>query len=173
MTAGLTEWLYYEINVSVDCASADAHLRITASSSLALVVWVDGQPMAAAEDHNHDAARVHLEHAMALNTAFVADQPRALTILAVAIGGAPNFEFDANSTRMLRGIVGDVRLGEHNLTSSTWRMRPGLAGEHWRAPAGAAPSMGASSLAYCGFRNVAAHAVQHACASTARRRLLA
>jgi hypothetical protein len=136
MTAGLTEWLYYEINVSVDCASADAHLRITASSSLALVVWVDGQPVAAAEDHNHDAARVHLEHAMALNTAFVADQPRALTILAVAIGGAPNFEFDANSTRMLRGIVGDVRLGEHNLTSSTWRMRPGLAGEHWRAPAG-------------------------------------
>ena len=137
LTAGLTEWMFYETNVSVDCTRVAARLRITASSSLALVVWVDGQLVAEAEDHNHDAARMQLEHSLELNTEFVAGQPRALTILAAAIGGAPNFEFDANSTRMLRGIVGDVRLGSHNLTSSqTWRMRPGLAGEHWRAPAG-------------------------------------
>ena len=135
LTAGLTEYMFYETNVSVVCTSADARLRITASSSLAFVVWVDGQPVAAAEDHNHDAARVQIEHAMALNTEFVGDQLRALVILAVAVGGAPNFDFDANSTRMLRGIVGDVWLGDHNLTSQTWRMRPGLAGEHWRAPA--------------------------------------
>ena len=136
LTAGLTDWVFYEANISLVCASVDARLRITASSSLAFVVWVDGQPVAAAEDHNHDAARVRIEHAMALNTDFLAVQPRALTILAVAIGGAPNFDFDANSTRMLRGIVGDVWLGDHNLTSQTWRMRPGLAGEHWRAAAG-------------------------------------
>jgi hypothetical protein len=90
----------------------------------------------AAENHDHDAARDTVEHAKALNTDFDAEQPRTITILAVAIGGAPNFGFDAGSTRMLRGILGDVWLGEHNLTESSWRMRPGLAGEHWRAPSG-------------------------------------
>ena len=147
LTAGLSEYVYYETSVTADVPAGDAVLRVTTSTSLGLVVWVDGEPVAAAENHDHDAARATVEHAVALNTAFAADQPRCVVILAVAIGGAPNFGFDANSTRMLRGILGDVWLGEHNLTSQTWRMRPGLAGEHWQAVSGGrVPWTPASSL---------------------------
>ena len=45
LTAGLSEYAWYETNVSVN--ARDAVLRVTASTSLALVVWVDGEPLAA------------------------------------------------------------------------------------------------------------------------------
>ena len=50
LTAGLSEYAWYETNVSTGVR--DAVLRVTASTSLALVVWVDGEPLAAGASHD-------------------------------------------------------------------------------------------------------------------------
>jgi hypothetical protein len=142
VTAGLTEYLWYETNVSLAVAE-QLVLRVTASTSLSLVAWLNGtlatkQP---AEDHNHDTSLATVEHEMDLTAAADACDDRSsclLTLLSIGIGGTPNYPIDPNATRILRGIVGDISLGGANITThaSAWRMRPGLAGEHGHAASG-------------------------------------
>ena len=133
ITRGRTDFLWYETNVTLPTAvTGPLPLRATTSTSLSLVAWLNGTLAAArpAENHDHDAglSTVQLELDLSDSTC---EGLCLLTLLSVTIGGAPNYPVDPNSTRFLRGIVGDVTLGGFNITehASPWRMRPGLVGE--------------------------------------------
>ena len=148
ITMETTDHLYYETIVSLDDVSLDASdallLRVTASSSVSLLAWLNGtlatvQP---AENHDKDASRRTVEHVLDLSAAAGACDASGrcpLTILSSTIGAEPNWPVDPNSTRFLRGIVGDVMLGSRNITAHGWRMRPGLAGEAQLACGGRIP----------------------------------
>jgi hypothetical protein len=142
VTAGLTDYLWYETNVTLPAKGAPL-LRVAASTSLSLVAWLNGalattRPV---ENHDHDAGLDAHEHVLDLSQAAPACAPHAsclLTLLSVSIGGVPNYPIDPNSTRFLRGIVGNVTLDGLDITAhaAPWRMRPGLVGQRLQAASG-------------------------------------
>lgn len=122
LSKGLTVYAFYEQNVTI--GGSKVELSITTHVSNAFVVFVDGQHVGQAENHDHDVGMCVLT--LDIDATNLQSGTHLLSILSEDLG-FPNYGFWG---RMTKGVDGTVKLGGVDITNDGWRMRSGLAGEH-------------------------------------------
>lgn len=122
VTLGLTEYLWYQRNVTVATAG-DAELAFQGRSASGYVVFVNGVKAGEVNDHHHSVMG-DLTYKLSVPLSAGDNQ---LLILSTSFGYTNNM--DSGSGPKTKGIVGSVTLGAQDITAGTWNMRPQLAGQ--------------------------------------------
>lgn len=125
ITQGLTEYMYYSRNITLDSALSAATLTISTTSSNAFIVLLDGKPVAAIDNHSI----VNMKQNLSV-TLSVPRGTHELSLLCESLGISN--AIGACSAPHKKGILG-LSLGGMDLTKGApWLMRPALAGEALR-----------------------------------------
>lgn len=132
VSAGLTEYLYYETQVTVSAADVDpvtgqVPLVIAGMSSNAYVVFVDGVLAAEGDNHSHDGT---YSVTFTFNLNLTPGAAHQLVILSETLGYDNGM--GSGSTAKFKGIFGSVTLGGTNITAQSWRVRNDLAGNYYQ-----------------------------------------
>jgi len=120
VTQGLTQFMWYEHNVTL--AQQTTSLQLRAACANGFVLFVNGKKLGEVNDVTHGQKDV----TVAINAALPAGQ-QTLVILSESYGFDNGMS--AGSTRKYKGIIGPVMLGSTNITNGPWNMRPYLVGE--------------------------------------------
>jgi len=120
VTRGLTQYMWYEHNVTL--AQQATTLQIRAASANGFVLFVNGKKLGEVNEVTHGQKDVTVTI-----TASVPAGRQTLSILSESYGFDNGMS--AGSTRKYKGIIGPVILGSTNITTGMWNMRPYLVGE--------------------------------------------